>query len=219
MKRLDRYIIKEISKHFLIVLVVVIVIFVSVDYLGTMDKFLRVGMPLLKALGYVLLRVPFMVAQLIPAIILLTLIIVFGLMKRNNEVLILKSSGISALYFLKSVLLTGFILSIFLFLLSEIVVPITFSKTNKIKEYEIKKKQSLVTSREKNIWTKGHRKITHIKYAKPKQGSIFGISCNTFDDNFNLMKRGRKISCETPSTPLYIVFHFYLSYPNTLSPL
>jgi lipopolysaccharide export system permease protein len=189
MKRLDRYIIKEILKYFMIVLAVVIGIFVSVDYLGTMDKFLRAGMPLLNALGYVLLRVPFMVAQLIPAIILLTLIIVFGLMSRNNEVLILKSSGISVLYFLKSVLITGIVLGIFLFLLSEIVVPITFSKTNKIKEYEIKKKQSLVTSREKNVWTKGHRKITHIKYATPKQGRIFGIRCNTFDDNFNLMKR------------------------------
>ena len=189
MKRLDMYIIKEIIKYFLIVLTVIIGIFVSVDYLGTMDKFLRVGMPLLKALGYVLLRVPFMVSQLIPAIILLTLIIVFGLMNRNNEVLILKSSGISALYFLKSVLFTGAILSIFLFLLSEIVVPITFSKTNKIKEYEIKKKQSLVSSREKNIWTKGHRKIIHIKYAKPKDGKIFGVSCNTFDDKFNLIKR------------------------------
>lgn len=189
MKRLDRYIIKEILKYFLIVLAVVIGIFVSVDYLGTMDKFLRAGMPLLNALGYVLLRVPFMVAQLIPAVILLSLIIVFGLMSRNNEVLILKSSGISVLYFLKSVLLIGFILSIFLFLLSEIIVPITFSKTNKIKEYEIKKNQSLVTSREKNIWIKGHRKITHIKFAKPKEGSIYGISCSTFNDNFNLVKR------------------------------
>ena len=189
MKLLDRYVIKEIIKYFLIVLAVVVGIFVSVDYLGTMDKFLRAGMPLLKALGYVLLRVPFMVAQLIPAIILLTLIIVFGLMNRNNEVLILKSSGISALYFLKSVLLTGVVLGIFLFLLSEIVVPITFSKTNKIKEYEIKKKQSLVASREKNIWIKGHRKITHITYAKPKEGRIFGISRNTFDDKFSLIKR------------------------------
>ncbi len=189
MKILNRYIIKEIFKYFSIVLIVVIGIFVSVDYLGTMDKFLRAGMPLLKAFGYVLLRVPFMVAQLIPAVILLTLIIVFGLMNRNNEILILKSSGISAFYFFRSTLVAGFILSIFLFLLSEIIVPITFFKTNKIKENEIKKTQSIVTSRGKNIWTKGNRKITHIKYTKPKDNSIFGISCNTFDDDFNLTKR------------------------------
>jgi len=189
MKILDRYIIKEIIKYFLIVLVVAIGLFVAVDYLGTMDKFLRADMPLFKAFGYVLLRVPFMIAQLIPAAILLTIIIVFGLMNRNNEVLVLKSSGISVFYFLKSILITGFVLSIFLFLLSEVVVPITFAKTNKIKEIEIKKRQSVVTSREKNIWTKGNRKITHIKYAKPKDNSIFGIISNTFDDDFNLIKR------------------------------
>lgn len=189
MKIIDRYIIRELIKFFAAVLIVVIGIFVAVDYLGTMDKFIRAGMPLLNAFGYVLLRVPFMVAQLIPAVILLTIIIVFGLMNRNNEVMILKSSGISVFYFLKTTLAVSCVLSVFLFLLSEIVVPITFSKTDRIKKNEIKRKQSHVSSREKNIWIKGNRKITHIRYAVPKDNRIFGISCNTFDDQFNLTKR------------------------------
>jgi lipopolysaccharide export system permease protein len=123
-----------------------------------------------------------------PVVILLAILIVFGLMSKNNEILALKSSGVSIYYLLRPVLLIGLIMSILLFFFCEIVVPITTRKANNIWLKEVKKK-SAITSREKNIWIKGNRKIIHIKYYNPASKTIFGITLYYFDEDFRLTRR------------------------------
>ena len=121
-------------------------------------------------------------------LLILAVIIVFGLMNKNNELIALQSGGVSIYYLLRPVLSIGLILSIILFLLSELVVPITLSKANRIWTIEVKKK-SAVISKGKNIWIKDNRAIYHIAYYNPANSTILGVSLNYFDDDFRLTRR------------------------------
>ncbi|MFO7557362.1 MAG: LPS export ABC transporter permease LptG [Desulfobacterales bacterium] len=188
MTLLNKYILKEIIKIFFIVLTLVIGIFITVDYLGTMDEFIHSGISLQRALVYVLLKLPFVVTQFIPVALLLSTLIVFGLMSKNNEILILKSSGISIFYLLRPVMLIGFIFTVTLVVLAEITVPITMSKSNAIKYREIRK-DDVVSSKAENLWIKGEHKIIHIKYFHPAEKMIFGVTCHFFNDDFKMIKR------------------------------
>lgn len=179
---------REVFKFFGIVLAMVIGIFIAVDYMGNMDEFIKSGISLTRALRYVLLKIPFMTVLFIPVCILISVLIAFGLMSKHNEILALKTCGISIYYLLKPILLVGFISGILIFSISEIIVPATMSEANRIKMVEIRKK-SLVRSKEKNIWIKGNRLITHIKYYNPSGKTIFGITMNFFDKDFKLIKR------------------------------
>ena len=185
---LHKYLIREILKYFCIVLILVVSIYVIADYLENMDEFIFAEMSLLRALGFVLLRTPFMTVKFIPVALLLSVLITLGLMSKNNELIVLKSSGISIFYILRPILLIGFFFGALLFLISEVIVPITMVKANSILQNEIRK-GSAVTSKDKNIWFKGNRKIVHIQYYQPATKTLFGVTCYYFDRDFRLRKR------------------------------
>ena len=105
MSCLHKYWLKEFIKFFSIIQMLILVLFVVIDYLSRMERFLNSDISLVGALGYVVLKVPFMFVQLTPASILLATITVFGLMNRNNELLAIKSSGISVYFLVKPALL------------------------------------------------------------------------------------------------------------------
>lgn len=183
-----RYILKEIIKFSGIVLAVVTGIYLAVDFFEKIDDFLEAKVSISKAFLFFILKIPFIIAQIFPVAILLAVLIVFCLMIKNNEVIALKSGGSSIFYMLKPVLLLGFFSTFFLFMISEVVVPITMERSNKIWIKDVKKKDTHIST-EKNIWIKGASSITNIKYYDPAIRTAFGIIIYNFDKNFKLIRR------------------------------
>lgn len=188
MSIIHKYLTAEIFKYFGIVMVAVVGVYLSVDFFEKIDDFIEAGLPYSKAFSFFVLKTPFVVAQMIPVCILLSVLVVFGLMTRNYEIVALKSSGVSIYYLLWPVLASGLLTGIVLFLFSEVVVPITMEKANRIWLREVRH-EAAVISREKNIWIKGNRSITHIAYFNPAKNTAFDISVNTFDEGFRLIRR------------------------------
>jgi len=188
MSILYKYITKQILKYFGIVLAFVVSIYIAVDFFEKVDDFIEASQPFSKMMLFFALRIPFIVAQIMPICILMSVLIVFSLMSRSNEIVALKSSGIRIYYLLKPVFIIGCILGVLLFILSDVIVPITMAKANQIWFKEVRNKSTIIT-KEKNIWIKGNRSITHIKYFNPKNKTINGITFYKFDGNFRLIRR------------------------------
>jgi len=183
-----KYITIQISKYFGIVLVFVVGIYLAVDFFEKVDDFMEAGIPLSTMLSYFMLKLPFIVAQIIPVSILMSVLIVFSLMARNNEVVALKSSGVRIYYLFKPVLVIGCLSGVLLFFLSEVIIPITMTRSNQIWLKDVRKESTVIT-KEKNIWIKGNRRITHLNYFNPKDRTIYGITCYNFDESFRLVRR------------------------------
>jgi lipopolysaccharide export system permease protein len=188
MNLLNRYIILEFIKCFSLVLFSVVALFVVIDYLGNMDEFIAAQISMWRAFQCVLYKVPFICTQALPVILLLSILIVFGLMSKNNELIIINSSGISIYALVKPVLWICIALAAVQFAMAEQIVPATIRTANIIKYQEIRKTAN-VTRHEKNIWIKGHRQITHIKFYHPPSKAIFGFTRYYFDSDFRLVKR------------------------------
>jgi lipopolysaccharide export system permease protein len=109
-------------------------------------------------------------------------------MSKNHEIIALKSSGISIYSLLWPVVSIGLLFTILLFFLSEVIVPISAGKANQIWLREVRN-EPVVTTREKNIWIKGNRTITHIKFYNSATKTLHNISRNHFDRDFNLIQR------------------------------
>ncbi len=184
----DKYLAREILKSLVVVLAVVVCLYVIVEFFNKADNFLEAGLPITRLIRYLQLKLPQIIAQITPVGLLLAVLITFGLMNKNNEIIALKSGGVSVYYLLRPVLTISIFLGILLFSLSEIVVPITISKANKIWLMEVKNKPTL-TSRQRNIWVKGHRAIYFIQYFNPKNQTISGVILNFFDKKFKLTRR------------------------------
>ncbi len=185
---LDRYLVKEILKYFVIVLAVVVGLYLIVEFFNKADNFLEAGLSISRLIRYFQLKLPQIIVQITPIGILLAVLVAFGLMNKHNEIIALKSGGVSIYFLLRAVLAIAVFLSILLFFLSEVVVPITINKANRIWLNEVKKNPVLATRRN-NIWIKGNRTIYFIKYFNPQNQSISGVTLNYFDKAFKLKKR------------------------------
>ena len=192
MSIIPKYLTREILKQFGVVMMAVVSIYLLVDFFEKSDNFMKAGIPLSRVLTFFALNIPFILSQIAPVGMLLSIIIVFSLMSKNNELLALRSGGISFYVLLRPVLIMGIAAAFTLFLFSDRIVPETTARANAIWYGDVKKKR-LVSSREKNIWIKGDRQITHITYLNPVKKHIFGISISFFDDQFRLI---RKIDAE-----------------------
>ena len=188
MNLINRYIILEITKYFLLSLLSVLCIFIAIDYLSAMDDFIDAGISLFRALQYVVLKIPFITTQAMPVILLLAILIVFGLMSVHNEIIIINSSGISIYALVKPVLILSVLAALFSFYLDEHIVPGTMLNANNIKNQEIKKRER-PKFKNYDIWFKQHRMITHIKYFDPAKNTILDLSSYIFDEDFKLIKR------------------------------
>ena len=138
-------------------------------------------------MAYFLYKIPLIVSQITPAALLLGVLVVFGLMSKNNEIVALKSGGISEYYLVAPVAVIGICLTVRCFFHRN-RLPHHQRPANKI-SVKSKNKQKLVTSTEKNIWIRGDRSITHISFYNPGDQDILGITIVYFDDKFQMKRR------------------------------
>ncbi len=188
MSCLHKYWLREFVKIFFIIQLVILVLFVAIDYLSRMDRFLHCDISLFAAFGYVLLKVPFMFVQLTPACVLLATIIVFGVMNRNNELLAVRSSGISVYYLVRPAVLAGIVLAVLIYLLGETIIPVFTAKANYIHDNVIKKQHRYLSAR-RDIWMKSGTRFIHINYFDPVNKSLAGITITGLGKNFVIDSR------------------------------
>ncbi len=167
---------------------IIMIIILFVDYLAKLDHFLESTATIFQTFQYVLLRAPIMLVDLIPSVIILSVIAVFGIMNRNNELVAIKSGGISVYYLVRPVIVSGIVLLLCVFFLQETIVPITKAKSNVIKQEVIKGKKEIHRER-KDVWVRQDNVIIHINYYNPKDKTIAGVILTELDENFNISKR------------------------------
>jgi lipopolysaccharide export system permease protein len=185
---LYRYLCREIAKVFAIVLTAVLAIYLAVDFFEKVDDFIEAGVVAAPIVTYFLFKIPYVLAQIVPVGALLSVIMVFGLMRRNNELTALKSGGVGLSFLLIPVLGIGMLLTLILFGLNEVVIPETVARSNRIWVEQVKKK-SVAMSQQRDIWLKGSRVITNIKYYDPPRRAVYGVVVYYFDDAFRLIRR------------------------------
>ncbi|MBS3756311.1 MAG: LPS export ABC transporter permease LptG [Desulfobacterales bacterium] len=185
---IHRYITASFVKYFCFVLILVVAIYLSVDFIGRIDNFLESGRSAEAVALYFMLKIPLIISQITPLGVLLSVLIIFGLMNKNNEVIALKSGGVSVFYLIVPVVAAGVILSGLLFVFSEVVVPISAAEAARIEE-DRRGGADAVSSAQKNIWIRHDEYIVHVKYYHPADRALTGVSIYAFDGDFNLVRR------------------------------
>jgi len=182
---LDRYISQQIIRYFGATFALVTVIYMIADFFEKIDNLMESGLPVSKAALYFLSRIP--VEHLIPASTLLSVMVVFGLMNKHNEIIALKTGGVSIYRLMKAPFVLGVLFSLVLLMFSEILLPIVRSNANRIWLEEVKNVQ--VNAQRQDIWLKGQRAIYHIQFFDPVRMRAFDVSLSFFDADFKITRR------------------------------
>ena len=185
---IGRYIGKEIAKYFGIILMIVAGIYLVVDFIEKIDNFIDAGVPLQRALVYFVFKLPMMLVQITPVGILLAVMITFGLMAKNNELLALRSSGVSLASLIKPILFCGVASTLLMLFIAEVLMPLTASQANRIWLEEVKGRKT-ARVRQSDIWLKADDTILHLKFFAPETQVAKGVTIHRFDTQFRLIER------------------------------
>ena len=92
---LDRYLFRQTNYLLFITLIIGSGVYLMSELFDRLDNFIEAGIGLKVALVYFCFKIPFIIAQILPAAFLLSVIIQLCLMARNRELLALQAGGIS----------------------------------------------------------------------------------------------------------------------------
>ena len=188
-KILDKYIIKQILIYTGICILVFTVIYLMVDFFEKIDDFLEAKVAGTVIIKYFFYKLPFIVNQMFPVAVLISVIIAFSFMRKNKELIAIQASGIGIKRLYIPALTLGLFFVILSFLLSELLVPHTSSKAETLWIKEVRKGKYRRFFRRKHIWYKGKNSIYWIEKFDGKRNMMEKAVFYFLDKRFQVVKR------------------------------
>jgi lipopolysaccharide export system permease protein len=189
LKRLNRYLITNAIKFLFITELVGIIMFVTIDFFEHMDIFTLSLSNFLVSILYLLLRAPYYINLILPLAFLISILILLILMIRGNEMIIVRTSGISTASLMKPLLAFSLVLVVLSFVLTEWIIPVTSSTSDYLYRVKIKGEEARVFFKNNSIWFKRNNVIYNIEFFDGKKDLIKGLTVLELSDTFSVKKR------------------------------
>lgn len=175
MSTLNRYLLKQITTHFFMVLGVLFVLYGLVEFLEKVDDFIEHRAALTDYLAYPLYNLPAMLTQILPMATLLAAFSTINLLARTHQLTALSSCGVSLGSVSRPLFMYGGILCCVAFVMGNWLAPLSTQKAESVLSKNIQG-GSLVKYRKKNIYLRDGERILTIARSNPKTGVISDIT-------------------------------------------
>lgn len=154
MKIIQRHYIKEFFKMLSIIALGLALIFSLLDLIDKIDDFMPGRPSIFKLILYALLNLPKYLYYLLPVALLICSLFIFSQASRNKELVVIKATGGRLKYLFYPFIISGILLSLFGFVIGEVVVPDFSGQSHELKNTLTKKGEKL-TFREGTLWLRG----------------------------------------------------------------
>ncbi len=181
MKVLSRYLVREFIWIYITAISVLSGLYLIVNIFESLKGLLSFNTSVYAVVIYYVTQIPGIVYQTIPMAALLTVIIIYTVMSKNNEIGSLLSTGISPLTIVKPLVIAILLLSVLHFLIGEYIVP-QANIQNDIMDSRIHHTQSKFSQNFKvnNIWFKANNEIIKVGLFIPWIDTVKDITIYEF---------------------------------------
>jgi LPS export ABC transporter permease LptG/LPS export ABC transporter permease LptF len=192
---LDEYVVREFLNIFFLVLCGFVMLMLVFTFFEMMGDILRNHIPLSTVGAYLLNLTPSMLYQIAPLAVLIGVLVTFGVLNRNSEIIAMKATGISLYRLVVPILAIAAVLSISLFLFDDYYLPQANRKQEALHNLIKGKPAQTVLHPEKN-WIFGQprtgepARIFYYQYFDRDRNEFVNLSVFEFDaSTFALSKR------------------------------
>jgi LPS export ABC transporter permease LptG/LPS export ABC transporter permease LptF len=192
---LDQYVVLEFLNMFALVLlgfVLLMLVFTVFDRLGDI---LRNHVPLATVGAYLINLTPSMLYQIAPLAVLIAVLVTFGVLNRNSEIIAMKATGISLYRLVVPIVAIATILAVSLFMFDEYYLPQANKRQDALLNV-IKGKPAQTVSHPEQNWIFGQPRpgepgrIFYYRFFDPDRNEFANISVFEFDPTtFALTRR------------------------------
>lgn len=168
----------------------IVSVYLCIDFLQKADDFIKHKASSGHVLAYFIYTLPAIITPSIPIAALMATLLSLGNLSRHNEIIAMRSSGVSFRKIITPVLLAGLIISVFGFINNELIMPVYSARANHIRNVEIEKKQEIVFFQQRRLWIRGpENSIVNIEFISPNRLEMFGINIYKMNPDFTLRER------------------------------
>ncbi|MFA5005268.1 MAG: LptF/LptG family permease [Candidatus Omnitrophota bacterium] len=145
MRILDRYILKSVINIFFSCVLLFLFLYITIDLLSNLEDILKQQVSFMLLVQYYLTYLPVMFVQVSPFACLLSTVYTFAKLNQSNEIIAMRSSGLSIFHIARNVLIFGMIISAMVFWVSDQIMPqaLVFNQKVKVQMEENTKKSKI----------------------------------------------------------------------------
>ncbi len=186
---IDIYILSGFVFYFILCLVSFVLMYHFFKFFELLSDMIKNNIPMSHMLSYHFFLTPRLVYQFAPVAVLAAVLVVFGVMAKNNEVTAFKACGVSSYRLAAPVLLAGLFLSGALFAFDHYWLPVADRKQDQLYN-EIKNKAPQTYLRPDHKWVYGlHDRVYYYKYFLQAEQAMLGVNVYEIDPvRFRLTK-------------------------------
>lgn len=189
MNVLTGYLLREFFKLLLLCEAIFVFLFLTVDFLQKLDNFIEASVPKGTMMLYFAYKVPYVAMSMLHPAALISVIVLFSAMQKRNEITALKASGLSTLKPCLTILSASVLIVAGVFVFSETVVPHTSSKSNRIWNVDVQKRDPRLFYGQNEIWYRSRSAIYWIRQFDANAMTMIHPTLYFFDDAFRLLRR------------------------------
>lgn len=184
MKIIDRYLLRRFLWTLSYAILSFLLVVIFVDMVGNLAKFIDKDVPRAIILKYYLVSIPYILIWVLPIAILLACLFSIGQMARYNEIVAIKTAGVTLNRILRPIFIAGFLISGLAFLFGENVVPASNRQRTQIQDQHLDTGRKRSRNRMNNIYLRdssGRRIFIH-SYSVKRQLAT-RVSIQTYAGN------------------------------------
>ena len=193
MRILEKHINLSIVKIFLATVIIFCLLYILIDITSTLDEIIdrKVPMPIL--INYYLSFFPIILVQTSSIACLIATLFTFSSLNNNNEIIVMRSSGLNFWQITKPAIIFGLLISVVVLYLNERYVPKALETTKQIRnEHMILEVERLAKSNEKisNLTFYGLKnRLYYVDTFYPGKKEMEGITIIEYDENQNIKQK------------------------------
>ncbi|MDR3135525.1 MAG: LptF/LptG family permease, partial [Deltaproteobacteria bacterium] len=151
---ISRYLSVLFFKHLGICLFGFVTLYLVVDFIEKISDFITENIPVVSIILFFIAQIPTILTLLAPVGTLASVLISLVLMARNSEIIAFKGSGVSLYRLSRPLVVSGLLISLAVFLVGNLVTPVTNRYTNFLWDVQVRNKQRNTSQTVEDVWLK-----------------------------------------------------------------
>jgi LPS export ABC transporter permease LptG len=187
---LDRYLVREFLVFVGIGLGVAAALFVVIDLLQTLDRYLRVKPPLIYIIEHFIYRLPAALHDGLPVVMLVATIFLFLALSRYHEFTAMKAAGISLYRVSAPILLMGLSVAVSAGLFQELFLPRLNELGEEVDRVKIRGQLPRHLQSRQRLWLRSaDTRFFRVELLNPGTNDMYGVTVLEVDKQFRLISR------------------------------
>lgn len=187
MTLLMTYLLREHLRVFATCLGGLAVVYLVVDFVEKIRKFVGYQAELRHILWYFVLKCPGILFQITPLAVLMSTLLTVSILSRNNEITAMRSSGISLYWVSIPFLVIAQALSLLMLWASDAVIPGANQQAEALREIKIEKRNPRAVFQANEIWVRlGNQTLMRGDLPDDNAPRIYGVSLYRLEQDFTI---------------------------------